>query len=160
MKTSTYAAQVGLGTNDNHNAISDMNIVNSKIVVEESVVIDGKKLTVDKISFRSFGNIDTIHEIVIPNTIEVIASLSFWRCSQLQKIIFVPGSRLKYTCIRLNKFLFCFKNKKIHSSNRTQQRTKNYFKNIQTQIIIKHFILSKNIIFNKIKYRIKHTHRI
>ena len=94
-KISSYSAVVGRGGTEQHTAIYDLKQVQSKVNIEESVVINGKKLVVTELAYGSFGNMSGISHIVIPNTIEVINSYSFWLCSSLENITFLPGSRLK-----------------------------------------------------------------
>ena len=95
VKTSPFLAQVGDGSTKYTNGIYDKNSINPSIIIEGYVTIDGKKLVVNTLSQYSFSETYDIYEVIIPNTIEVIGSHSFWGCHNLKNITFIPGSRLK-----------------------------------------------------------------
>ena len=95
VKTSKYCAKVGTGSNADHNAIEDVEKIIDHVIINDSVLINGRKLTVTKLSYSCFCNFSKLKSVTIPNTIIQIENAVFWLCTSLTKVEFVPGSRLQ-----------------------------------------------------------------
>ena len=94
VKISKYRAKVGTGTSS-HNGVENIDILNNHVVLNDAIVIGGRKLTVTNLACYSFCQLTNLKSIVIPNTIEIIEDCVFWMSSGLEKVEFIPGSRVR-----------------------------------------------------------------
>ena len=95
-RLSKHSVTVGTSISTNHNAISDITLINETITLPEFVFVNGNKMLVKQIGVHSFSFITSgLKAITIPNTVESIFSHAFWRCESLINMTFAPGSRVK-----------------------------------------------------------------
>ena len=95
VKISKYSAKVGKENSFYNTGVEDPSTLGERVLINSSVVINSRKLIVTTLGSYCFGNISTIKEVIIPNTITTIKEGVFWCCSNLEKITFLPGSRVK-----------------------------------------------------------------
>ena len=95
IQNSKYSAKVGTGVGMHNTGIENPNLVGDKLIINDTIVIKGRRLTVKVLNDYCFGNLTKLKEAVIPNTITEIKQGTFWYCLMLEKVTFMPGSRVQ-----------------------------------------------------------------
>ena len=92
-KYSKYSFRTG-SNSDKHNAVEDENNPHKFLKIPSFIDYNGKKYPIKNIGEYSFSEIYGIEEVIIPATVEILSYGAFFKCYDLNKVEFVPGSVL------------------------------------------------------------------